>query len=446
MEKLPNELLTKVASNLDHNSLRALALVSKNMEPIAQDQLWRAICVPDRILPDEASGIAALAHILVQKPGLGKIIRSLELHPEHRMVPVGPSLLSPQGPFMPHSLQVQVDECALVKFILEQTSELEVLKLEVLAEAQSYRHDYDHERYTDAISPFELIFGTQSNEPPKGLEKLQELHFNAKVFEWSWCELPSLKVLRIGRGCSLEDTKVPDNLSSPVDTLIWDMCTSQLPSEEPEKTSGFLSRFSSLRELRIWLSNTVVKQADRDSPQEYGAVVKGDMYDQSMLDTRVDEPLHHFVEEQLSGLMNTLESLTLRISDKDCEDQRYVGVLDHSDYSSFTKLRRLELPHYLLTGSIVEQRIEEAGNILPSTLEELVITRLDEDEDSIWHIMNGFSFARHHHGGFPKLRKVTLDMTGSPINKKLAGSSISRLQKLGIEVEAWVPDWLSESY
>ncbi|KAI4953178.1 hypothetical protein J4E86_006719 [Alternaria arbusti] len=447
MEKLPNELLIKVGSDLDRESLRALALVSKKMELVAQDLLWRAVRVPDRISPDEPSGIAALAHILAQKPELGKIVRSLELHPEDRMVTVEPSLMSPQGPLMPHSSLGRVNECALVGFILEQTSELEVLKLEVLAEEQSYRHEYDYQRYTDAISPFEMIFGPQSSSYPEGLAKLKELHFNAQVFEWSWCELPSLKVLHIGRGCRLlEDTKVPDNLTSSIDTLTWDMCTSQFKSEDPEKTNDFLSRFSSLRELEICLSNVIVKQADRDSPQEYRAVVKHSLYDQWMYNDHLDEPLYHFVTEQLSSLTDTLKSLAFRISEKGCEDRWYVGRLDHSDYSCFTKLRRLELPHYLLTGPSEERPMAEVGDILPGTLEELVITRLDDVEDSIWNITDGIIFARRHHGGFSELRKVTLDEIGRPIEKDWAGGPISRLQELGIEVEAWVPDWESDSY
>jgi len=447
MEKLPNELLIKVASDLDRESLRSLALVSKKMEPVARDLLWRAVRVPDRTLPDEPSGIAALAHILVQNPSLGKVTRSLELHPEDRMVTVEPSLMSPQGPFMPHSSLGQVNECALVGFILEQTSELEVLKLEVLAEEQSYRHEYDYQRYTDAVSPFEMIFGPQSSSYPEGLAKLKELHFNAQAFEWSWCELPSLKTLHIGRGCRLlEDTKVPDNLRSSIDTLTWDTCTSQFKSEDPEKTNDFFSRFSSFRELEIWLSNVIIKQADRDSPQEYRAVVKHRLYDQWMYNDHLDEPLYHFVTEQLSSLTDTLESLAFRISEKGCEDRWYVGVLDHSDYSSFTKLRHLELPHYLLTGPSEERLMAEVGDILPSTLEELVITRLDSVEDSIWNITDGIIFARRHHGGFLELRKVTLDEIGRPIEKNWAGGPISRLQELDIEVEAWVPDWSSDAY
>ncbi|KAI4644444.1 hypothetical protein J4E93_006347 [Alternaria ventricosa] len=444
MEKLPNELLIKVASDLDRESLRSLALVSKKMEPVARDLLWRAVRVPDRTLPNEPSGIAALAHILVQNPSLGKLVRSLELHPEDRMVTVEPSLMSPQGPFMPHSSLGQVNECALVGFILEQTSELEVLKLEVLAEKQSYRHEYDYERYTDAISPFEMIFGPQSSSYPEGLAKLKELHFNAQAFEWSWCELPSLKVLHIGRGCRLlEDTKVPDNLTSSIDTLIWDMCTSQFESEDPEKTDDFLSRFSSLRELEIMLSNVIVKQADRDSPHEHRAVVKDNQW---MYDDPLDKPLYHFVTEQLSSLTDTLESLALRISEKGCEDRWYVGQLDHADYSSFTKLRRLELPHWLLTGPSEERPMAEVGDILPSTLEELIITRLDEGEDSIWNITDGIILARRHHGGFPELRKVTLDEVGKPIVYAWAGGPISRLQELSIEVDAWVLDWSSDAF
>lgn len=224
------------------------------------------------------------------------------------------------------------------------------------------------------------------------------------------------------------------------------MCTSQFKSEDPEKTDDFLSRFSSLKVLEIWLSNVIVKQADRDSPQEYRKVVKDSLYDQWMYNDSLDEPLYHFVTEQLSSLTDTLDSLALRISEKGCEDRWYVGKLDHADYSSFTKLRRLELPHWLLTGPSEERPMAEVGDILPSTLEELVITRLDDVEDSIWNITDGIIFARRHHGGFPELRKVTLDEIGRPIDKDWAGGPISRLQELGIEVEAWVPDWSSDEY
>jgi hypothetical protein len=151
-------------------------------------------------------------------------------------------------------------------------------------------------------------------------------------------------------------------------------------------------------------------------------------------------PLYQFVKKQLSDLTNTLEVLTLNLSIEDCEDRLYTEVFDHSDYSSFTKLCHLEIPHLLLTGRWIELPEEEAGNILPATLQELVITRVEEMISNIWDIVDGISFARHEHGGFPKLHKVKLDTGGWPINEFYTGGSVRRLRQRGIEVEALISE------
>lgn len=66
-------------------------------------------------------------------------------------------------------------------------------------------------------------------------------------------------------------------------------------------------------------------------------------------DIDYNHPLYHFVSKQLSGLTDTLEGLTL----KDCEDQLYNQVIDHPDYSSYTKLCHLGILRFLLTSECV---------------------------------------------------------------------------------------------
>jgi hypothetical protein len=87
-------------------------------------------------------------------------------------------------------------------------------------------------------------------------------------------------------------------------------------------------------------------------------------------------PLDCFIKEQLSGLADTLEDLTWSLSGSDWENICYREYLGYSDYSSFSKLRRLEIPHDLLTGRIDELSVEVAGDELPHSLEELVFTHL----------------------------------------------------------------------
>jgi hypothetical protein len=83
--------------------------------------------------------------------------------------------------------------------------------------------------------------------------------------------------------------------------------------------------------------------------------------------------------------------------------------------------------------------------LLPASLEELVITHFIEQTINIWHILDGISFARRRRGGFPKLRKITLDPTGHPpLTKSYFRDIVTNLQKLGIEVEAMLENFNSD--
>jgi hypothetical protein len=207
------------------------------------------------------------------------------------------------------------------------------------------------------------------------------------------------------------------------------MCASELGLEYSEKTSKFLSRLSPLKGLEIWFSDTKITQASRDSNRQYNPTIEVPRYTWDLL-------LDRFVKEQLAGLTDTLKDLTLSLSDNGCESLHYGEYLDDSNYSSFTKLRRLEIPHKWFTGRMIELLVEEAGVILPASLEELVITHFIEQTTNIWDILDGISFAHSRRGGFPKLQKITLDPTGHPLTKSYFRDIVTNLQKLSIEVEA----------
>jgi hypothetical protein len=112
--------------------------------------------------------------------------------------------------------------------ILERTENLEVLALELLADRQTWRRKNDPMRYRFDNYAVEKLFGPYSTHASrfgrdtsniKGLQKLKEFRFGGAPLELSWCILPSLTTLRLGWRCGLEDTGIPESITSTVHTL-----------------------------------------------------------------------------------------------------------------------------------------------------------------------------------------------------------------------------------
>lgn len=151
-------------------------------------------------------------------------------------------------------------------------------------------------------------------------------------------------------------------------------------------------------------------------------------------------PLLDFINEQLSGLTDALEDLTFAMVDNEYEDPAFSWAIEHSTYQDFTKLRRLEIPHPFLTGEVVALPLTQAAHILPASLEELVITHIDEEISDIWDMVDGIALTRRQQGAFPNLNEVRLPSASGPLDAYNAEYSVKKLQKVGIEVYAWLED------
>jgi len=412
MERLPNETLLNIAERLPKHDLCALSRVAKQFTPIAQDVLVRSPRIVPHLQQSDRKDdrFSALLSVLVKKPDLAKTVRSLELHPRHQDVPSDGSMFSRLSANILRLLRVArptASEAAIVGTILDLVPNLEHLILDVLAAGYSFTcHALDRARYPETGYPIEHLFGPHS-DPGRpfdrdishiaGLKKLTVLELRGFDLEWAWCQLPSLKKLRLGRDCRLQDRGVPSTETSSIETIELDVCTKEFEWNDPQdRVQHLLKRFTSLKNLTLQISDQV--------KTEYTWA--------SYLSDFSEEPnFNVFIKRQLAPVAASLEHLTILESD---DVQNTFGVLEGNAYDSnlppatftqFKKLRTLKVPLPLITGEVEDFDADGFMSILPKTLEHLEITHVNAEYSDIRDLLESVHDRR---SAFPVVKVVHL--------------------------------------
>jgi hypothetical protein len=184
-----------------------------------------------------------------------------------------------------------------------------------------------------------------------------------------------LTKLRLGPQCNLTDTEVPVSFISTVHTLETEISVLDLLVDRDQPGMAaierrFLSRFTSLKHLKINICNTMASHDD------LGGGWIGNAF------TYADAPpsFDNFITSSIPTLASELEHLDI-IYHKDEKDELFgeqlIWKIQSGSFTSFTKLKTLTVPLPFLTVRHPDT-LTRLSDDLPTSLEQLTITHIEQ--------------------------------------------------------------------
>jgi hypothetical protein len=451
MENLAPETLLNIADCLTKHDLCALSQVAKQFTPIAQEVLHRApaIVVSSIEAWYDNGRIYSLLRTLLKKPGLCKAVRSLELHPQTRHLPLDLSTLAGATPEVLRLLQSThptVYEPALVYTILEMVLNLERLVLEVLEEGAHRGYKHNQRGISSGHPLAHIVEMTESSDRARaqaalslnpgrdilhlaGTKHLKELDLRSHSLEKAWINLPSLRTLTLSRGCFVPDFSLSLNTKSLVDTIDIEIHSEDLSIRRDPKLGDLLAHFPEINNLTLKLSDNIAPIHNVDF---------GDYTIRSNVnDTSYTLDFGKYIKDNLACVTDTLEHLDITQLDEVHKDPNFVWTLvskndtEPATFHQFKTLRHLRIPHGLLTGDLMDIRLGSpvtAIIMIPTSLEVLEITDIRSHFAGIWKLLESVWNLRRLH--YRKLKTIRL----SEYHHGLAGGLLARLRDAGIEV------------
>ena len=136
--KLPDELLLKIASHLEHADLYELSLSSRQIRAIAQDVIFQSpsVLVDQKSFFQVQSKIARLAETIVQRPDLARKVQHLVLQPKDCRAYINSCFDRILGGMLPMHTPLRRrtifrEEVEVVDHILSSLSNLKSLRLDL---------------------------------------------------------------------------------------------------------------------------------------------------------------------------------------------------------------------------------------------------------------------------------------------------------------------------
>lgn len=228
MERLPNELLLIIASCLSPQDLGALALVSKQFLPIAQEHIYTLIQISTTVYDahgDKDTPLTDLFRTLIKNSKLASFVRQLEVHLQERYVEMDYTSLLPDQ--SEEALQIlrtarpHVTQYAIVALILERTENLRLFDYESVTTSADHPSEYD-QRHFDLWSLADVLRGPYSSSEAwsactfphvRGLLNLEEIKFRGGCVDFTLVSLPSLKKVSIGSHAIFPDNEAPESVT-----------------------------------------------------------------------------------------------------------------------------------------------------------------------------------------------------------------------------------------
>lgn len=366
-EGLPRELLLHIGSYLRRAELASLALVSRALQDIGEDLLYRSIkhSYEDRSELPNHNPLWLLHRTLTDRPELAAVAKTfrvdvsiMELHVE---VPVN-SVLQRHHPLVSHVL-VQVDEVLVASSLIFGVM----------------RNLHDLKIYVKWKSAVEDLFGTidlndTNATEALGLQHLESLEYHAPNFPNALVGLPLLRRLYIGSGSTLGLQKPPRNIPNQIEDLTIEESAQVLRSNSLacDMLSKFLGQFNALEKATI----KILDDSEDWSEEVYqlGSYSQGsEVYGSFMT-----------LVSMLAHCANQIKELSFSLMHED--DISFldfcfpVDGLDH-----FTCLQKLEIPYEgLVMRSHIESRLLEhywpgLADMLPESLESLTVLCLKRE-------------------------------------------------------------------
>jgi len=443
MESLSNELLVSIASCLSQKDLHALALVSKQFVPIGQEWLYRSPSISTTSADFYDDRLPSLLRTLVEKPGLAKLIRSLEVHPQDRTETFDYSILLPgQSASNLELLELarpQVTQCAIIGMLLKRMENLEVLHVEMVVESTPELHKHNPDRYNVGTGPMlavELFGRGIMKEEQRGnvlsripaLQALKEFRQNGGIFDNWWSSMPSLNTLRFGRECELGHATHFSHTNTTVKTIEMEISASNISASNQLTFGGiwpgFLGQYKGLKHLILRICNTVVRLRPSDDTEVTQNAIRL---------TGSSPDFDAFVRTRLAGVASTLEHLEIIYHDDVKENSPPAMPLkwriQPASFGFLTELRTLQVPHALLLGKLTTDTTRD----LPTKLEELCVTHVHQRTGNIWTLLEALV---GNYSAFQNLAKVRL---APPVEGRLDSKAFIRardvLQQNGVNME-----------
>jgi len=191
----PNEVLFSIAAHLSTACLLSLARVCRRLATVAQDQLHQAIWIGEC----EGSTICRLLYTFERRPDLAAKVKKFKIWLSFGMVNY--TFVKPPrfGLYTPNLLpkgEAQIRDDLVLGHLLEFMTGLREFNFAIYHGSTSVwcRRIYDKHEMSTLFHPDHI---TEAIQPVSGLVGLEQLSLHRGVFDWQWCTLPNLKVLKL---------------------------------------------------------------------------------------------------------------------------------------------------------------------------------------------------------------------------------------------------------
>jgi hypothetical protein len=337
LERLPNELKLNIAEFMTPYTLASLVRVSKTLQPIAEEVLYRSV---DILTPELGTDqykpcyTSFFLRTMLQRPDLVQKVKSLKMHVSYRWAPVTMNTLYGvplSASSVTPEIEITVKDTLLAGQLLAHLSVLASLALNFPWCLGGYH------------SLMIKFFGSKGDAVKRNLQSvpaftnLTTLHWTCFYLPFCMACLPRLEALSISRDCLIEGPGESSEILRISSLTFERWVEATLPDGHFKAFEGvygsggpifeFLERCIFLGKLSMIL--------DANNFREYSHDRRGDMA------TFVD---------RLHDSIPALESLTIKLDDHTSERFLYF-MAPVSSFKVFRKIKYLKLPQQMLFGA-----------------------------------------------------------------------------------------------
>ncbi|KAF2114043.1 hypothetical protein BDV96DRAFT_600785 [Lophiotrema nucula] len=398
IERLPNELLIAIATDLPGIAKKILAQVSSQFRPIAEHVLYESI---EFFEPKHE--IALLMQTLTSRPELGHRIRYLRYNidstsPYPVQLSLCPKGLSEDMTQNIPPITVSMSQAQILGTILRLTPKLKSLDLQMMENDESSNLEEPvlvNDIMVEILGQVALDKTFDLSQIP-GLHSIEILSINAREIPWTICSLPQLRKLLIP-GVERTLSSATGRMSNVTSIELCARTNVLRTSSEASKSmASWLRSFPKLKKL--YINNAFDPQFD----DEWEADLEAAAYDLNLLRNTFS---YSTLISALLPAFATLRDLWF-IPQMDANLEFLDCLNPIGDLKCFNALKSIILPQeaFLNRSDARERTISGLITMknLPASLEELSILCVD------WSIFPWLESLLAHLRLFPRLKLIEL--------------------------------------